>query len=732
MDLHPILQGLNPQQKKAVKTIDGPLLISAGAGSGKTRVLTHRIAWILKNKKSEAHQILALTFTNKAAKEMLTRLHDLCKSLDVPGWWGMWVSTFHSACAKILKENKGLLHNTSVFTIYDTNDKLSLIKKIMRDMNISDKMINPKAVSASISLCKHKALGPLDINEDNYPAFGNRFQEIYVQYEEELKKAGGYDFESLLFETYKLFLRFPEHLERYRKRFLYISVDEYQDTNHIQYLIVKLLAQNHRNICVVGDDDQSIYSWRGAEISNILNFDRDFPECVSLKLEQNYRSTKHIIKAASHLIENNMKRSNKRIFTDNPQGVPIQIFELENEHDEARQIASIISQNCRNDDYSFSDFSIFYRTNAQSRVLEDAMRSQSIPYQVVGNLRFYDRAEIKDIFAYMKFIANARDEVALKRIINVPRRGIGGQTLSRIDQEVRLSNKSFYETLCSLSKAQAFRLHTNNAINSFIKVIEYLKGLEGTVSLKEFYKALLEKTGYSKNLKDEDTVESLSRLENLQELANVIDQYEKEHEDSSLSGFLEEMALQNPEGGEDSEADKGVTLMTLHVSKGLEFNNVFIVGFEEGLFPLPDSGNPFHLEEERRLAYVGMTRAKKELFLSYALTRHKFGQIQYNKPSQFLGEIPKPCSQFHSFKKKQRVPFMNRGSANKEFFSQSVTNAADNATTYNVGMPIRHPKFGEGIVHKIEGKGENMRISVLFHENRTIKKFLARYAKLYV
>ena len=735
-----LLKNFNPGQISAIQSLDGPLLVSAGAGSGKTRVLTYRIARLIQKKRALPGQILAVTFTNKAAGEMRERVYTLIKQLNIPlHGGGMWISTFHSLCARLLKENKPLLSNSSTFTIYDNKDQLALVKKIMKDMNINEKIYNPKTFASQIALCKRQGLRPEDITRDNFPAYGNRFQDLYFNYEQELRKAGAFDFEGLLLETHKMFLKYPECLEKYRNQFRYISVDEYQDTNHIQYLIIKTLAQNHRNLCVVGDEDQSIYSWRGADISNILNFDRDFPECKIVKLEQNYRSTSNIIRAASSLISCNQHRKDKKLFTNNPTGDLIQLYETENENKEAWLIAGLIEGLCRDQDYSYEDFAIFYRTNAQSRVLEEALLNKNIPYKIVGNLKFYDRMEIKDILAYLKIIVNPQDEVSLKRVLNSPKRGIGAGAVNVIAHESRRLNKSFYETMKYLSETNQVRGAGRSGIMEFVQTITELQSARRALPLSDFYKEVLDKTRYAPVLKANQSIESLSRLENLQELGNVISQFETENKKNSLEAFLEEMALRAPSDQVEKEI-MAVTLMTLHVSKGLEFNTVFMTGMEDGLFPLPDDSlnGAGKFEEERRLAYVGMTRAKKHLYLSYAGQRSKFGKKKYNIASRFLNEIPARFIKAHSFRRsknffQKKYKSQYNSTYNSDYNDNSKYSAnfnSEGGTVYEVGKVVHHPRYGSGKIHKVEGSGEDLRVSVIFR-NRKIKKFVAKYSHLY-
>ena len=753
MNLNQTLHTFNPAQKTAVQILDGPLLISAGAGSGKTRVLTYRIALLLQQKKALPHQILAVTFTNKAALEMQERVQKLITSLNLPISQKMWISTFHSLCARILKEHKSLINSSSTFIIYDNKDQLALVKKTMKDLNINDKIYNPKTFSSQIAFCKRKGLGPEQIDKTSFPAYGNRFQNLYFHYEKALKKAGAFDFEGLLLETYKLFLKYPECLNKYRHQFKYISIDEYQDTNHIQYLIIKILAEKHQNICAVGDEDQSIYSWRGADISNILNFEKDFPSAKTIKLEQNYRSTQNIISSASALIGHNSMRKAKKLWTSNPQGAPLRLYELEDEYQEAQVMANTIKEYCQNQAYSYQDFAVFYRTNAQSRVLEEALRSQSIPYKITGNLKFYDRLEIKDILAYMKVILNTKDEVSLKRIINSPKRGIGAGALQIFTQISQNQSKSFYETMKYLSETNQIRGPARAGVMEFVQLVEHLKSVQSSLSLTAFYQELLETSRYAPVLEANNSVESLSRLDNLQELGNAIRQFELENEQGTLESFLEEMALLSPSDSERNSEDS-VRLMTLHVSKGLEFNTVFITGLEEGLFPL-NSADEEEQEEERRLAYVGMTRAKQNLFLSYAIKRKKFGKTTYYQASSFLDEIPRQFIERTSFARKSvsknhRVkkyaqwnkPYANKKAKKPQFnkcqkfspskadlFLPEEASSSFSSGVYKVGQVVHHPHFGAGRIKKIEGQGEDLRLSVAFKDQQ-VKKFIAKYAHL--
>ncbi len=727
------ISGLNDSQKQAVQTLEGPVLISAAAGSGKTRVLTYRIACLIAKGLARTDQILAVTFTNKAAKEMKTRLQILLKGIkrgEQGMEKGLWIGTFHSVCARILRENRKLIFPDSVdFTIYDTKDQMVLIKQIMKKLNIDDSRYSPKGLLSQIAYCKRKVLGAEDLTEHNWPGYGNRFQEIYREYEKQLIDARAFDFESLLLEAYRFLLKYPDHLKKYRERFRYISVDEYQDTNYIQYLLVKLLAQNHRNLCVVGDEDQSIYSWRGADISNILNFDRDFPECRIIKLEKNYRSTRTIIQAASGLIGHNRERQNKKLTTDNPLGEKIKIYACEDEYEEAKSVARFISESCKQG-YSYEDFAVFYRTNAQSRVLEAALRGQGLAYQVVGSLKFYDRLEIKDVLAYLKFLSNARDELSLRRILNRPKRFVGAKTLELTARLAEQENISFYEALRQLSQGGGLKGKVALKVQEFISAMEDLRKLAGdeSVPLCDLYTSVLEKTGYAEDLKNQNNPEALSRLENLWEFKNALLQFETEHgEEATLESFLKEMALLSPV--EESGGAKGISLLTLHVSKGLEFNVVFMVGMEDGLCPLLRSAEDT-TEEERRLVYVGMTRAKKKLCFSYAQKRHKFGKTQFNPPSPFLEEIPQKFLHFSGQGgKKGLVQKFSAALGSGTYKEPLPSTGTLNYGNYRVGQRVCHPHFGHGKILKLEGSQDNLRVSVNFG-GRDIKKFMARAAHL--
>jgi DNA helicase-2/ATP-dependent DNA helicase PcrA len=748
-----------------VATLNGPLLILAGAGSGKTRVLTFRMANLIAQGEATADQILAVTFTNKAAREMEHRTVKLLGDMGIPVYERMWVSTFHSTCARILREDIHLLDYQPFFSIYDDGDQMSLIKKVMASLNINDKTHPPRSFQAKINEAKQVALGPEDVAKKNSMWWDEKSVDVYRIYEEELKRSNALDFGDLLFKTYDLFRTYPDILKKYQDRFQYISVDEYQDTNHIQYLLVKQLAQQHRNLCVVGDEDQSIYSWRGADITNILTFEKDFPEAKVIKLEQNYRSTKIIVSAASDVIRNNTQRKDKTLFTSNADGEKIVVHEDLNEYEEARFVVQNIEALMKGDDgepLDYRDFAVFYRTNAQSRVLEDLMRSHNIPYKLVGGVKFYERMEIKDILAYLKMIANPADDMAVSRIINVPARGIGKTTVEKIAETGLQHKMSFLSAVLYVAEQRLVNSGAARKLREFHNFADQLREKARGMKLSDLFVEILDATQYVIRLKEENTPESQARIDNLEEFANAIRQFEQERgEEATLTNFLEEMALVS-DADQIEEGDDFVTLMTLHISKGLEFPAVFIVGMEEGLFPSArsiDNSDPESVEEERRLAYVGMTRARKRLFLSHARTRRVWGQEQSHPPSRFLKEIPEQY--VHSQSRVQRSAFLDRyrdkygsggdTSALRPYGNDNMRpqrrrpvsvggdsfdsmpdyeNASqESGRDFKKGMRIRHPTFGVGFIYKVEGTGETQKVSIEFTD-KTAKTFHVKYARL--
>ena len=633
-----IYKGLNPAQTEATQNFYGPSLILAGAGSGKTRVIVHRIAGLILEEKVPPENILAVTFTNKAAREMKERTIQLLRESTGSTVHAPWIGTFHSICAQLLRDNLHLLENRSTFTIYDDRDQLQLIKKILKDLNINEQMHPAKNFRSHINLCKRSAIAPHELHRIPFLTHDKRFYEVYNTYEKALVQLSAFDFGSLLFETHKLLKRDKECLNKLSSQFQFLFVDEYQDTNYIQYLLIKQLANKHKNVCVVGDEDQSIYGWRGADISHILNFEKDFSNCKTFFLEHNYRSTKNIITAASSLIANNQKRKGKTLFTENPNGEKILIKENNTDIEESHFISQRMKWLYEEGQARWKDFCILYRANAQSRSLEDGLRFSQIPYKIVGNVRFYERAEIKDVISYLRLLLNPHDDVSLLRVINIPRRGIGKTTLEKISMQAKLQNLSIYTALQKALNNNLLKGKAANEIKKLITTLQTLKNQESHIPIYELYILMLDKTGYLEPLKQERSSEAQSRIENLQELGNVISQKEA-NASLSLSTFLEEMSLLS-ESDKTKHIDNAVTLMTLHNSKGLEFPAVFISGMEEGLFPSFKSIEEGDIEEERRLAYVGMTRAKLKLTLTFARHRKVWGKNHYNGPSRFLEEIP--------------------------------------------------------------------------------------------
>ncbi len=777
-----LTKDLNPQQAGAVNCLKGPVLILAGAGSGKTRVLTHRLANLVASELAHPSEILAVTFTNKAAREMQSRTIELLNKIGFPHFGRLWISTFHSSCTRILRSHIELMGYKNNFVIYDSDEQLAMIKKVLKALNINDKMYPPKNFQSRISNAKMLGLTASEFEKQAKNFLEQKNAQVYSRYEEDMKRSNTLDFDDLLLITYRLFKTQPQVLAQYQNIFKYIMVDEYQDTNHIQYLLVQLLANQHRNICVVGDEDQSIYSWRGADIKNILDFEKDFNEAQVFKLEQNYRSTKNIVSAASAVIKNNSERKDKTLFTSNTNGEPIQLKQETNEYEEARFVAkTILAQmsDPKGQPRSYKDFAVFYRTNAQSRVLEEQMRLNSIPYRLVGGVRFFDRMEIKDVLGYLKLCLNPTDDIAFKRVINTPTRGIGKTTMDQIEEFANANRLCLFIAAYEVVHRRMFNATTTSKIRNFLDLIEELQSQSQKHPLTDFYTIVLDRTEYLKRLKAEDSPEALARVENLNEFQNAITQFTEERgNEASLLSFLEEMALVQ-DSDDLKENDNTVTLMTLHISKGLEFPVVFIVGMEEGIFPssrgLDESGDQA-LQEERRLAYVGMTRAREELFLLCTLSRRVWGQEQYNQPSRFLQEIPSEYIQTATAQFTPASSFVDRHSAayktNKKWgddhqnfpdyepsddkmsdrsIKRSGNNehgsgngngsgsgmASDvlafsrggNKPRFATGSKIRHPTFGIGQIYSTEGSGDNEKVSVVFSDN-TIKKFIVKYARL--
>lgn len=766
-ELANLTKTLNPPQRDAAETLSGPLLILAGAGSGKTRVLTYRTANIIAQGLATPDEILAVTFTNKAAREMESRILKLLKQVGVRVHGRMWISTFHSICARILREHIHLLDYKPFFGIYDSADQLSMIKKVLVALNIDEKTYPAKGFAARINAAKTDALSPDDMKKRRH-LMDDRSLEVYTRYELEMKRSNSLDFGDLLMKTYQLFVDYPAVLEAYQSKFRFIMVDEYQDTNRIQYLLVQKLASAHGNLCVVGDEDQSIYSWRGADINNILDFEKDFTNAKTVKLEQNYRSTQTIINSATHVIRNNSQRKDKTLFTENPSGDPIIVREEDNEYNEARYVVGEIQKILNETEMTAKDIAIFYRTNAQSRVLEEQLRTRSIPYKLVGGTKFYERMEIKDILGYMKLIVNPTDDISLKRIINVPARGIGKTTVDRLEDFAATQGVSMVEATALAVDQREFNAGVTSKLRGFLNILETLRAKARQGTLPEVYHAILDETQYVNRLKEEDTPEADARIENLEEFDNAIAKFSEERgEEATMQTFLEEMSLVSDQDSVEDEAEaSSVTMMTLHISKGLEYPVVFIVGMEENLFPsgraVDESGDSTAIEEERRLCYVGMTRAEKKLFLTYARTRKVWGADQQNPPSRFLKELPKEGVLQQS--SVQRPRFMDRmrerlgangdyddndtswagntwsgkkhplmgaqdSMPNYEDFGDDSFDQDEGGATFKKGQRVRHPSYGVGQILSVEGAGPDTKVSVVFADN-TVKKFVAKYARL--
>jgi DNA helicase II / ATP-dependent DNA helicase PcrA len=636
-----LLKGLNPQQAEAVTHNEGPLLILAGAGSGKTKALTTRLAYLIKERRVHPAQILAITFTNKAAREMKSRVDRL---LGVQAARGIWVMTFHASCVRILREEienlsgrDGKGYNNK-FVIYDENDSERLIKDCLLEMNLDIKRYAPKAVKFLISAAKNELVDADTFASRNSTHFEEIAGEVYKMYQQKLEKSNAVDFDDIIMLTVNVFELFPQVLLKWQERFKYIMVDEYQDTNHAQFRLISLIAKRYQNLCVVGDPDQSIYKFRGADIRNILEFERDFADAKIISLEQNYRSTQTILEAANQVIKNNRGRKEKNLWSDIEGGQPIFLYQAENERDEAIYVASEISQTVREGTREYGEFAVFYRTNAQSRVFEEVMMSFDIPYKLVGGTRFYDRMEVKDLMAYLRFIQNSRDNIAAKRIVNTPRRGIGKTSIDRVSAYANMMGISFYEGLQNVNEIPG-GISAAAKIESFVTMIESFRA-EADGDIVDLMRDIIEKTGYVRQLEKEGTFEAQGRVDNIGELVSAVAEFKTAHPEGKLEDFLEKVAL-IADVDNLPESTDAVTFMTMHNAKGLEFPVVFMSGMEEGLFPHSRSlADPAEIEEERRLCYVGLTRAREQLYLTCAWLRSLYGQPNYMMQSRFLKEIP--------------------------------------------------------------------------------------------
>lgn len=750
------LEDLNPVQRQAVEHRDGPLLILAGAGSGKTRVLAYRIAHLVAQG-IEPWNILAITFTNKAAQEMRERVAALVGSEGR----GLWVATFHSACIRILRsEVEHLPGYNRNFVIYDSGDQQAVIKSCMKELNMDDKKLPPRAIGGVISDAKNKLLTPEEFSRKATDYFEQKAEKVYTLYQKKLKANNALDFDDIIMLTVRLFRENPEVLAHYQEKFRYILVDEYQDTNHAQYALINLLAKRYRNLCVVGDDDQSIYMFRGADVQNILDFERDYPETVVLKLEQNYRSTQRILEAANAVVRNNTERKEKSLWTENQEGNPLVYYVADNEHDEARYVAERIQRLRSVEGRRFNDFAILYRTNAQSRVIEERFMKEGIPYRVFSGLKFYERMEIKDIIAYLRVLHNPSDQVAFSRVLNVPKRGLGDSTLEKI---LGYANEQGMPVLDAIMEADYIPDLTTRAkkpLFAFAQLMQELKIFaHEESSVTKLVEEVLKKTGYWDILIAEKTPESDARAENVREFLSVTAEYDAKAEDqanvpedglegeeaivSGLTGFLEQVSLVAQIDSLD-QGEEYAVMMTIHSAKGLEFPVVFLGGMEEGIFPSSRSMlDPTLLAEERRLCYVAITRAREKLYLTYAGQRMLYGKTQYNRPSEFFEEIPQHLLQDRDpidpppSRQKSRPQAESRGIRNTgghstwgSWDSKSVGNPVKESTgiEYRVGEKVEHAKFGKGLIVSIKGEGSQAEISIVFEGQ--IKKLIAEYAKL--
>ena len=762
-----ILEGLNDKQYEAVVNYEGPSLVIAGAGSGKTKVLTHKIAYLMQEIGVKPWNILAITFTNKAANEMKERVEKLVGEAARD----MWIGTFHAICVRILRRYIDRIGFDSSFIIFDTSDQRTMIKNCLKDLAIDDKMFTDRIIQCEISNAKNEMLEP-----DAYMARANgdfrkeKIASVYSLYQKRLKENNAIDFDDIINFTIKVLTENPDVLEYYSEKFKYVLVDEYQDTNKAQFMLVSLLASRYGNITVVGDNDQGIYSFRGADISNILNFERDFPGTKIIKLEQNYRCTKNILNAANAVIKNNEVKYDKKLWTQNDQGKLPNIYKAEDEYDEARYIVEQINHLKREEYYNYSDFAVLYRMNTQSRAIEEILVREEIPYKIIGGLKFYERKEIKDIIAYLRLIYNPNDNLSLIRIINEPKRGIGKTSLEQVQKIAEDNGISMYEIIKNAANYGLNRVYANS--REFIEVIEELRGMQNDVLISELIKETLNKTGYTKALENENSIEAENRIENLEEFLTVAIEFEEQAAENTLSEFLESITLSSDIDNLE-ESEDCVTLMTLHSAKGLEFPVVFLVGMEEGIFPGYKSiGEPKELEEDRRLCYVGITRAKNYLYFTCAKHRTIFGSTSYNAMSRFIEEIPEeylegleeiqnenketsynnPYSweygrtktnvtsyKMDSEKQGEINTAINKTKNNTynfrtaESFLSSLTNKPKekeiDLSVYEAGKRVYHKKFGEGTINYVEQEGDDLKVDITF-DKVGHKRLMAKFAGL--
>lgn len=740
---HVLLNGMNERQQEAVQLTQGPLLLMAGAGSGKTRVLTHRIAYLIQEKMINPWNILAITFTNKAAKEMKERVVQLLGSQGED----VWVSTFHSMCVRILRRDIDKIGYSQNFTILDSSEQLSVMKRIIKELNLDPKKYDARGILATISNAKNDIVTPKKYETQKGDYYQQIVAKCYTRYQKELQRNQCMDFDDLIMNTIRLFEEAPEVLSFYQAKFQYIHVDEYQDTNHAQYTLVNLLADRFKNLCVVGDADQSIYGWRGADMQNILDFEKDYPEAKVILLEQNYRSTQTILEAANQVIQNNRNRHEKKLWTDNPAGKAITYYRGQSEREEGQFIVNQIGQGIREENRKYSDFAVLYRTNAQSRAIEDALLKANIPYKMVGGHKFYDRKEIKDLLAYLNAIANPSDSISLERIINVPKRGVGPTSLNKLHQFANIHDWSLLETaqnadLANISGKAGAELKTfGKMMMDFTQMIPYL-------SVTELTEQVLEKSGYINELRIQNTLESQARIENLEEFLTVTQEFDKQYKanaeneegettpEERLIIFLNDLALLSDVDSYEEESTQ-VTLMTLHAAKGLEFPIVFLVGMEENVFPSSRSLiEDKDVEEERRLAYVGITRAEEKLYLTNAFSRMLYGRSQYNRPSRFISEInqtlleetsSRPAATTQGYSKPQVLKPVYHQPTKAAVSSKKMTGA--HTSDWSIGDKVNHKKWGQGTVVKMISEGQDTELFIAFPQ-QGVKRLLAAFAPI--
>ncbi|AOM21187.1 DNA helicase PcrA [Enterococcus faecium] len=735
-----LLNGMNPRQKEAVLHTDGPLLLMAGAGSGKTRVLTHRIAYLIEEKEVNPWNILAITFTNKAAKEMKERVNAILAS----GGEDVWVSTFHSMCVRILRRDVDFIGYNRNFTIIDSSEQLTLMKRILKELNIDPKKYDPRSILGTISQAKNSLQTPQDFAKMQ----GSYYEEIaakcYAAYQKELQYNQCMDFDDLIMNTIRLFEEHPDSLTYYQNKFHYIHVDEYQDTNHAQYTLVNLLAGRFRNLCVVGDADQSIYGWRGADMQNILDFEKDYPDAAVILLEQNYRSTKNILSAANQVIENNSNRKPKNLWTENKEGNKITYYRADNERDETRFIVDRMQEEIRSNHRNYGDFAILYRTNAQSRVMEETLLKANIPYKMVGGHKFYDRKEIKDILAYLNMLVNPQDSISFERIVNSPKRGIGPGSIEKLRSFASLHEWPLLEAAQNVDLANIGG-KAGQQLGAFGEMIQEVTQMIPYLTVTELTKEVLDRSGYLEDLKIQNTLEAQARIENLEEFLTVTQEFDKQFEqqneedadapEEKLTVFLNDLALVSDIDNLEEDASQ-VTLMTLHAAKGLEFPVVFLIGLEEGVFPLSRAlMEESELEEERRLAYVGITRAEEALYLTNAFSRTLYGRTQYNRPSRFVEEIDQELLEIEGMRPTpKKTPVFAKKTAYSYKQPETAVVPSKSATggennSWKPGDKVKHKKWGLGTVVRVSGTSKDLELDVAF-PSQGVKRLLAAFAPI--